>query len=224
VGNVLRVTSNGIIPYTFVQTTPNPLTAGTYVYKIPLTAAVAAQTTALPLLGPVAVAVNGMTIAGPNEASMPPAQAYGDPVYNGITDPCLGHTAMSYHYHALSQQCLVQASVTVATPWTLPAPSPDHASPILGWSLDGFPIRGRYECSDAVCSDVVELTSGWQQTGNPTTYAWSAYTYVASTSATVLDKCNGHVGPHGDYHYHATTGFPYVLGCYRGTPAAQAGP
>ena len=33
-----------------------------------------------------------------------------------------------------------------------------------------------------------------------------------------LDKCNGHKDKNRGYHYHTTEGFPFVLGCYRGTP------
>ncbi len=32
-----------------------------------------------------------------------------------------------------------------------------------------------------------------------------------------LDSCNGHTDQKRNYHYHTTKGFPYVLGCYRGT-------
>jgi len=44
-----------------------------------------------------------------------------------------------------------------------------------------------------------------------------------------LDACNGHVGPttefpSGAYHYHATTKFPYLLGCYAGTPSLPRRP
>ena len=34
-----------------------------------------------------------------------------------------------------------------------------------------------------------------------------------------LDRCNGHTDERRGYHYHTTEGFPFVLGCYRGTPA-----
>lgn len=38
-----------------------------------------------------------------------------------------------------------------------------------------------------------------------------------------LDECNGHVTatpqvPEGIYHYHVTESFPYISGCFRGTP------
>lgn len=62
----------------------------------------------------------------------------------------------------------------------------------------------------------MEFESGWVQTGDPTTYAWDNHEYRASDSETVLDVCNGRTGPDGHYRYHATEGFPYVLGCYHG--------
>jgi hypothetical protein len=33
---------------------------------------------------------------------------------------------------------------------------------------------------------------------------------------TVLDSCHGHVGTNGNYHYHGTTNYPYVIGAMRG--------
>ncbi|MEK9627476.1 MAG: YHYH protein [Nitrospinota bacterium] len=33
-----------------------------------------------------------------------------------------------------------------------------------------------------------------------------------------LDQCNGHSDEERGYHYHTTEDFPFVLGCYRGTP------
>ena len=46
--------------------------------------------------------------------------------------------------------------------------------------------------------------------------------YVDSTD---LDECNGHTTatpdfPDGIYHYHVTATFPYISGCYRGTPGS----
>ena len=39
---------------------------------------------------------------------------------------------------------------------------------------------------------------------------------------TDLDRCNGHTDPERGYHYHATKGSPYLLGCYRGEVAEDA--
>ena len=45
------------------------------------------------------------------------------------------------------------------------------------------------------------------------------------TMPTGLDECNGHTHatshfPDGIYHYHVTTAFPYISGCYRGSPGS----
>jgi hypothetical protein len=101
------VDSNGMPTYTFVQTTPNPLEEQKDHWEIPLHPAAAATTTEVPLLGVAGFAVNGMPFNGPNEAAEPADEAYGDPVYNGIMDPCFGHTANEYHYHSLSVKCLI---------------------------------------------------------------------------------------------------------------------
>jgi hypothetical protein len=213
------VESNGMPHYTFVQITPNPLKEQPHQWEIPRNPAAAAQTSKIPLLGIVGFAVNGVPFYGPNEAAQPADQAYGDPIYNGIMDPCFGHTSPGeYHYHSMLVKCLDAASL-VAKPWMNPDPPADQASPILAWSLDGYPIHGPLECADAGCAAVVEMKSGYAQTGNPKTNAWDAYTWKAHDGdATYLDECNGHSGPDGEYHYHATAGFPYLLGCYHGTP------
>lgn len=214
------VESNGMPTYTFVQTTPNPLKEQMDHWEIPLTPVAAAATTAVPLLGVAGFAVNGMPFFGPNEAAQPASEAFGDPVFNGLMDPCQGHTANEYHYHSLSVKCL-NASGLVAKPWMNADPPATEASPIIAWALDGYPVYGSQECADGACSKVVVMQSGYAKTGDPTTYAWKAYTWAAHAGdATYLDACNGHTGPKGDYHYHATSGFPYVIGCYHGTPAA----
>ncbi len=217
------VESNGMPTYTFVQTTPNALKEQTDHWEIPRYPAKAAATTEVPLLGVAGFAVNGMPFNGPNEAAQPADEAYGDPVYNGLMDPCFGHTANEYHYHSLSVKCLI-ASGLVAKPWMDADPPTTEASPIIAWALDGFPIYGAQECEDAACSKVVVMQSGYEKTGDPKTYVWKAYTWKAHASdATYLDACNGHAGPKGDYHYHATSGFPYLIGCYRGTPTGAGG-
>ena len=211
------VTGNGIPPYDFVAVTPNALVAQSHSWEIPRYPALAAQPTDIPLLGQVGFAVNGLPFFGPNEAGQPADQAFGDPIYNAIMDGCLGHTANEYHYHALLVKCLLQENLT-AQPWTLEDPPADQPSPIIGYALDGFPIYGPNECADESCTSVVEMLSGYDQVGDPKTNAWEAYAYSDKGDATHLDECNGHVGPGGDYHYHATSGFPYILGCYAGTP------
>jgi hypothetical protein len=203
------VESNGIIHYPYVAMTPNPLSEQDYTWEVVRYPAVADEPTDLPLLGAAGIAVNGLPWYGPNEGEFP--DPYGDPVYNGIVDDCLGHTAQrgDYHYHALLVSCLTQA---------LDLAKPD---PIIGYAFDGFPIYGPRGCLDDACDEMVEFKSSWVQTGDPRTYAWDNHEYRAVDSPEYLDECNGRVGPDGTYRYHATTGFPYIASCYRGTPGGS---
>lgn len=219
------VKSNGMPYYTFTPKTPNPLKTVNQSWTIERFPKIAAQTTAVPLLGVAGFTVAGLPFEGPNEAAEPPDQMYGDPVYNGLMDDCMGHTSpQEYHHHALSVKCLQASSVSSATPWTLADPPKDKASPLIGWALDGFPVYGPIGCLDKDCKQVAEMKSGYVKVGDPKTYAWKAYAYTAvPADATVLDACNGRVGPDGTYRYHTTATFPYIIGCYKGTPAPGGG-
>jgi YHYH protein len=142
-------------------------------------------------------------------------ERYGDPIYNSIMDECLGHTANEYHYHAFHQPCLTDGV------------REGQRSPILGYALDGFPIRGPYGCADADCHEVIRMKSGYKKIGDPTINAWQAYRFEKQEGPEYLDRCNGHTAPNGDYHYHATSTFPYIIGCYSGSPIldqARGGP
>ncbi len=209
----LKVRSNGIPNYEFVQTTPNELQAQDHTFKVPLYPALVGETTEIPLLDTVAFAVNGIPIFGPNEGPLP--DPFGDPVFNGLLDDCLGHTAErgDYHYHAMLVTCPIEGII-----------GRTDASPVIGYANDGFPIYGPFGCSDADCSKVIEYQSAWQQIGDPSTFAWDAYEYAERKQDKYLDQCNGHEGPQGDYHYHATEDFPYLLGCYSGSEDPGAAP
>ena len=211
-GDQLVVRSNGIPHYEFVQVTPNPLLERDNEFRVPARPQLADQKTPIPLLGSLGFAVNGMAIFGPNEGGVPVEEQFGDPIFNSIMDACMGHTAQEYHYHALVQKCL---STGVR---------PGEPSPILGFGFDGIPIRGPWGCVDADCSRVVRFRSSWEQVREPHQDAWDAYDYVENEGPEYLDLCNGHTGPEGDYHYHATETWPYILGCYSGTPMPQARP
>ena len=218
------VTANGMPTYQFVPMTPNALKPQNHAWTVTTDPKPAAQTTAIPELGVVGFTVGGIPFYGPNEAGQPAAEAFGDPVYNGITDGCNGHTAQNgdYHQHALQVKCLSQAAVATKTPWTLPDEDGSKPSPIIGFSLDGFAIYGPWGCLDAACAKPVKFQSGYKKTGDPKTYAWKAYAYqAAAADPTVLDACNGRTGPDGVYRYHSTSGFPYILGCYRGSAQAS---
>ena len=211
------VESNGIVQYEFFSTTPNDMRAQNHRYVLPRYPQVAAEPTDIPLLGTVGPAINGVPFYGPNEAQMP--HPYGDPIYNDIVDECKGHPGGQgdYHYHALLVRCLTGTSIDDDRP-------ADEPSPIVGYAMDGFPIYGPYGCLDTACSEVVKFQSSWETIGDPETYAWDANEYVEKADPIYLDRCNGRVGPDGTYRYHATDTFPYVLGCYTGTPNDTIGP
>jgi hypothetical protein len=69
---------------------------------------------------------------------------------------------------------------------------------IVGYASDGYPIYGPYESVGAFAKDL--------------------------TGAHMLDDCNGHEDLGRGYHYHAisfeldASGFPWVQGCWHGTP------
>lgn len=236
-GSTVTIQGNGVPHFPFVSITPNGLAARDVTVRIPQRPQMADRPTDIPLLGIAGVSVTGMVFFGPNEAERP--DPYGDPVANRIMDSCAGHTAPGgqYHFHAFLERCLSLEPVDPAEP-----------SPLLGFALDGFPIYGPRGCVDAGCAEVVEFRSGWQQQAAsrsgcrsasdcgggetcalsmiageeimacvPKTYAWDNHAY-APEGAHVLDACNGRVGPDGSYRYHTTATFPYIIGCYRGTP------
>ena len=205
----LLMQSNGMPGYTFQQTTPNPLGVQDWHWHVPRYPALAASPTPVSnWFGTIGFTVTGLPIYAAMEGAQPANEAFGDPVHNGILDGCDGHTGPNreYHYHALrtAASCLL-------------------VEPLLGYALDGFPIYGPLGCLDAGCSQVVTFRSGYVQTADPTTNAWSAYTYQSSADPTVLDACNGRVGPDGSYRYYATSGFPYTVGCFAGVPTTQGG-
>ena len=211
-GESFTVTSNGIPGYEFQQITPNALSAQNHSWTVPVAPDLPDLAEDVPLLGSIAFTTTGLPIFGPTEGPQPAAQAFGDPIFNGIVDFCNGHTAQrgDYHNHAILQEC-IGGSIAAG-----------EASPILGYALDGFPIYGPTGCLDAACAQVVEFKSSWEQIADPTSDAWDAYEYVEKADETYLDECNGRVGSDGTFRYHATTEFPYVLGCYAGTDTLKA--
>jgi hypothetical protein len=209
----LKVTSNGMISFAFEPKTPNALSTQEWSWSVPLNPVKASATTTIRnVLGTLGFTVSGLPIYGPTEGPQPPAQAFGDPVYNKIMDTCGGHTgpAREYHHHAitLAQQCNLSKQK------------------ILGYALDGFPIYTTLGCLNTKCTKSAVMKSGYVKTGDPTTNSWDAYTYKTSKATGVLDACNGRTQPDGTYGYHVTTDFPYIIGCFAGTatlPKGRAG-
>jgi len=217
------VTTNGIPPYTYDH--PRiALVVENNTWRIPRNPQLASSVT--PASGPngierIGFAVNGLQVFTPIEARMPTQYMFGNPVTNGLTDNCGGHSAaqnLGYHYHRLLQQCVEQANVSSAEPWTASV-NTSVASPIVGFAADGFKIYGPYGCSDAECSSIIEYKSGYQlkSGGSSVTCAYKDYEHIAG-DASVLDECNGHTSPSGEYHYHLTNEYPYQTYCFKGTP------
>ncbi|MEM1054351.1 MAG: YHYH protein [Bacteroidota bacterium] len=105
-------------------------------------------------------------------------------------------------------------------------------SPVIGFAADGFPIFGPFiEAGGAVrrAESSYQLKSGARPTddGGPGgTYDGTFigdYEYVEGSGD--LDACNG-MTHDGVYGYYVTEGYPYVVGCFVGTPDAsfRAGP
>jgi len=195
----LTVTSNDMIGYTFVSKTPNGLKEQNFTWNVTTSPKVATSATSIQnQLGTLAFTVTGIPIYGPTEGPVPPNEAFGDPVYNNLLDSCKGHTGYNsdYHYHAILaiNDCYLNET-------------------IVGYANDGFPIYS---------NPGYKYVSGYKKTGDPDSYSWKAYTYVGGDSNT-LDKCNGRTDENGGYRYYITEAFPYVIGCFTGTPTSQVG-
>jgi hypothetical protein len=206
----IAVTTNNMISFPFVQLTPHPLSPQNMTIKFPRAPKVAATpTNVVNMLGTAGVTVSGLVIYPITEGAIPVESAYGDPYYNKMLDTCGGHTgpASEYHYHVLITVAICNLKNTG----------------VLGYAIDGFPIYGPTACLNVKCTKKAAVKSGYVQIGNPQKNVWNAYKYSATPSTTVLDECNGRVQPDGTYGYHATMTFPYIFGCFKGTPTTQTG-
>ncbi len=98
---------------------------------------------------------------------------------------------------------------------------------LSSWDSTGYQAGTQGCASSAACSNgycTAVMIGGVQTTACvPKTCVWSNNAYSAKVGSAYLDQCNGHIGPGGDYHYHATATFPYLVGCYRGTPTNNGG-
>jgi len=148
-------------------------------------------TTKLACLGTTAIVVSGVVIAGPNEAGMP--DPFGNPMFfmpdtagepylsddlgmGAALDLCGGHTGGSMHYHGANLACFEQADdgtpansyATASQAWDLDTMLQGECtapSPIVGWSPDGYPIKGPCVCVDADCTTIKRVRSAWVYAG-----------------------------------------------------------
>ena len=117
-----------------------------------------------------------------------------------------------YHYHG-NPMALFDTELT------------SEGSPVIGFAADGFPIYGPYFVDDAT-GEVREATSGYtlkegdRPSGDSSPGGTYDGTYVQDyefTDAGTLDECNG-MEVDGQYGYYVTDSYPWVMGCYTGTP------
>jgi hypothetical protein len=153
---------------------------------------------------------------------MSPRNEFGTDRNNAHTQP-----DGTYHYHGNPMAMFATDCASQQSP-----------SPVIGFAADGFPIFG--SCIE-VDGQIRGVTSSYvlKDGGGPRqavdgyatpvdgegTIASSSYDgqfrgdYVYSPGAGDLDECNGR-SVDGRYGYYVTDAYPWVLGCFRGTPDA----
>ncbi|MGV6809377.1 MAG: YHYH protein [bacterium] len=117
----------------------------------------------------------------------------------------------SYHYHG-NPNALFTSDQAVL-------------SPVIGFAADGFPIYGSYFDDNGTirkATSSYQLKSGSRTAINGINPSGSYdgtyiddYEYVANSGD--LDECNG-MTVDGQYGYYVTDSYPWVMGCFKGTP------
>lgn len=144
-------------------------------------------------LNNIAATITGAPVFGPNEGHTPfaygnpgywyPTEEANDTYYQGMTtalDLCGFHTSDVGHNHAANEVCYeldadnkpVNSYVDVAAQWSM-ADAIDgdctEESAIVGWSYDGYPIKGPCVCvaraDDGSCETVLRARSSWHYAG-----------------------------------------------------------
>jgi hypothetical protein len=196
-------------------------------YRVPRSPTAAASPTALSLRIDNAVFLNGVKLdllaagcsgvgdgkIGCFQAGTPfrfdPMSAtadFGTDSHNAHTQP-----DGTYHYHG--------------NPQALFADDDSAPSPTIGFAADGFPIRGSYATIDG---SIRKLASSYQLKSGTRAASGGVnpggmydgtfvddYEYVAGSGD--LDACNG-MSTDGVYAYYVTDSYPWVMGCFTGTP------
>ena len=228
-GNTCVFTTNAIPNHDFndaARDFPNAVSEQEDRYSIPINPQLAASTTPLSLTVNNAILLNGVVVdilaagcfgvgdgrIGCNDPEQPwrfdplsPLSGFSVDSHNAHSQP-----DGTYHYHG--------------EPNALYASNEAIVSPVAGFAADGFPIFGSYINDNGSVRTVqssYRLRSGNRPSGNGQpggtfdgTYR-DDYEYVEGLGD--LDECNGRM-VNGQYRYHITSTFPYVLGCFRGVP------
>jgi len=205
---------------------PNNVSAQSDEYRVSLSPQLAPTTTSLSLQFNNAIMLNGVVVdilaagcfgvgdgkIGCNDPAQPWRYDPMNPLAGFNVDTHNAHTQPNgtYHYHG--------------TPNALFSSTEVKASPVVGFAADGFPIFGSYiDDGDAIrkAQSSYRLKSGARPSGEGQpggeydgTYR-DDYEFIAGLGD--LDECNG-MSLDGDYRYYITDEYPYVLGCFSGTP------
>ena len=210
-----------------LQTFVNNVTTQVDQYSITTTPTKAVQVTELTLALDNAIFLNGVKLdllaaacygvgngkIGCNDIATP--WRY-DPMYadNGFgTDSHNAHPQPdgTYHYHG-NPMALFHSDSAIE-------------SPVIGFAADGFPIFGSYFNDSGTirkATSSYRLKTGAREAisgSNPGGIFDGAYRddYQFVEGEGDLDQCNG-MTVDGVYGYYITTSYPWVLGCFSGTP------
>lgn len=218
------LTSNAIPNHDFDDASAafaTPVSEVEKTFSIPRAPSFAATSTPLALTSYDAVMLNGVVVdqlaagcfgvgdgrIGCNDLATPwrydpmsPAADFGTDAHHAHTQP-----DGRYHYHG--------------DPLAMYG-SPTEVSPVIGFAADGFPIFGPYFDDGTEIRAAISgwtLRSGTRPSGPGGTYDGTYVDDYEFTGAGDLDECNG-MTVDGQYGYYVTAGYPWVIGCLRGTP------
>ena len=232
------VTANDIPNYDFNDASArfaSPVATQNLSLSIPRNPALADKSTDLSMMMYNAVLLNGVVLDELSNGCYNPTSPQADKdgnIANGCgpvidwrldpmgkvkfgTDSHNAHTQPGglYHYHG-NPQALFDPQET------------SKGSPAIGFAADGFPIYGPHYL-DAKTGKVLTAKSGYtlKNGSRPSTDGSPGGTYDGTyiqdyeyTDAGSLDRCNG-MNVNGQYGYYVTDSYPYVMGCYSGTPS-----
>lgn len=208
---------------------PNTVSEQDDQFTVTTSPTIAPETTPLSLTVDNAILLNGVKVdilaagcfgvgngrIGCNDPEQPWRYDPMSPAAGFLVDSHNAHTQPdgTYHYHG--------------EPKALFSSEGDTISPVVGFAADGFPILGSYINDNGSIRKVIpsyQLKPGARPTGSDQpggnydgTYR-DDYEYVSGLGD--LDECNGKT-VNGNYQYYITESFPYVLGCFKGTPDAS---
>jgi len=224
-----------------------PVSAQSARYEIPVMAVAAATPTPLEM-GDDAIFLNGVKLdllaaacydvgseplgrekigCGPDQIDNPWRYDPMSPLNEFGTDNNNAHTQPdgTYHYHGNPMAMFVTD-----------CDASGIASPVIGFAADGFPIYGscfgdngtvrkatssyRFKEDGGARQEVGSYTTPVGGRGSIASDQYDGqfrgdYEYVAGAGD--LDMCNG-MTVNGQYGYYVTDAYPWVLGCYTGTP------